>query len=264
MIQAIKRYADWLHLQWPAGKVERLPVVAADGSTNMQGVSIVGDLSGIPLKMAIDTGAKAIDQLQPHNDEAYDVAIIGGGVAGIAAAIAAQEKGLRFTVIEAADIFNTIANFPKGKPIFTYPSDMTPQGSLQVNGTNREELLAELREQAEAADIHHTQAYATHIERKDGQLSVELKDSDPIACHHVVVAIGRSGNFRRLNVPGEELDKVTNRLHDPAAYVGKKVLVVGGGDSAVEAAIAMAELNDGSEALVTLAYRGAELSRPKT
>ena len=177
MIESIKRYANWLHLQWPAGKIERLPVVGDLGKTSMPGVSIVGDLSGVPLlKMAIDTGVKAVSSLQAHQDpERYDVAILGGGVAGIAAAIACQEKGLRFTVIEAADLFNTIANFPKGKPIYTYPSEMKPEGNFQVSGSNREELLAELREQAEAAAISHTQDYATHIERRDGQLQVLLK-----------------------------------------------------------------------------------------
>ena len=88
---------------------------------------------------------------------------------------------------------------------------------------------------------------------------VVIPDGEDLLAHRVIVAIGRSGNFRKLNVPGEDLDKVMNRLHDPKDYADQDVLVVGGGDSALETAIAIAE----SGGRVTLSYRRAELSRPK-
>src|SRR5204863_6685103 len=103
-------------------------------------------------------------------------------------------------------------------------------------------------------------ARAEKITRKGGLLEVQLADKQPpILAKRVIVAIGRSGNFRKLNVPGEDSGKVFNRLHDPKEYAHKNVLVVGGGDSALETAIAIAECG-GS---VTLSYRKPEFSRPK-
>jgi ferredoxin len=102
-------------------------------------------------------------------------------------------------------------------------------------------------------------AYVEQVKRQGGTLTVTLAEGQPIKAHRVVVAIGRSGNYRKLDVPGEDLDKVYNRLHDPKDYAGKRVLVVGGGDTAMETAIALA----GSGAQVTLSYRKAEFSRPK-
>jgi thioredoxin reductase/ferredoxin len=262
----ITRYADWLHLRWPAGRVERLPVVGSDGGTRIPGVYVAGDLAGVPLlKFALDTGAKVAARCarelrgSPSPEGDIDVAIVGGGVGGMAAAVECAKQGLRFTVIESAQPFTTVANFPARKPIFTYPKSMRPEGALQVSATVKEDLLEELRRQASGFDIPIRAGTAERIERRDGRLTVVLKDGDPVIARRVVVALGRSGNFRRLGVPGEELGKVSNRLHDPNAHAGHDVLVVGGGDSALEAAIALAEAG----ARVTLSYRGAELGRPK-
>ena len=138
---------------------------------------------------------------------------------------------------------------------------MTPRGDLQVSADVKEKLVEELTGQIEGEDLPvRTGVSATHLERRsDGGYDVQLKDGEPIAARHVIVALGRSGNFRKLDVPGEDLPKVYNRLHDPAKYKDQKVLVVGGGDSAAEAAIALRQ--EGAE--VTLSYRSKELSRPK-
>ena len=102
-------------------------------------------------------------------------------------------------------------------------------------------------------------ARAECVQREGDVLRVVIPEGEDLLAHRVIVAIGRSGNFRKLNVPGEDLDKVMNRLHDPKDYADQDVLVVGGGDSALETAIAIAE----SGGRVTLSYRRAELSRPK-
>jgi thioredoxin reductase/ferredoxin len=261
------RYARWLHLQWPAGHVERLPVVAEDGSTGVPGVYVAGDLAGVPLlKFALDTGAKAAARCarelsgQPSPDpDAFDVVIIGAGVAGMAAAVECAKHGLRYQVLESTRSFSTVANFPAGKPIFTYPMAMRPAGALQVTADVKEALEEELRRQADGFGIQPLAATATRIARRGPLLEVALQEGRALRARRVIVAIGRSGNFRRLGVPGEELGKVSNRLHDPKAHTGHDVLVVGGGDSALEAAIALAEAG----ARVTLSYRGAEFSRPK-
>ncbi|TVR44660.1 MAG: 4Fe-4S binding protein [Planctomycetota bacterium] len=271
MITAIKNYYHWLHGKWPAGQPDKLPQANEDGSTNVPGLWVVGDLTGIPLlKFSLDTGAKAVRQIhgspEPKPAGGHDLVIIGGGVSGVAAAAEAAKLGLDYVILESADLFSTIANFPKGKPIYTYPKEMRPESELSVQGEVKEDLLEELRQQAKDRGITATKAKASHVQRHGDHLQVHLKAGEPLAARAVIVAIGRSGNYRRLEVSGEDLDKVSNRLHDPATYVGKHTLVVGGGDSACEAAVAIAEANakaGHSEALVTLSYRRGELSRAK-
>ncbi len=163
-------------------------------------------------------------------------------MSGISAALEAKKAGLKFEVFEAAEPFSTIVNFPKAKPIYTYPTDMTPAGEMQFHADVKEALLDELERQRKDAGIEVTTAARTAIESGGDGVTVHFTgdDAPPDAqARRVIVAIGRSGDFRRLGVPGEELDKVANRLHDPAEFAGKNVLVVGGGDSALEAAIAL-------------------------
>ena len=269
------KYYDWLHGQWPAGKVEKLPVVGEDGKTNRAGIRIVGDLSGVPLlKFSSETGAKAIraflsepslpKERQEKADDVYDVAIIGAGVSGISAAMEAQKAGLSYVLIETSESFSTVKNFPKGKPIFTYPTDMTPSGGIQYGDRSdvKESLLIEMQEQVEAANVQTTSGRVEKIEKEGGTFllkNANSRDGEAWKALRVVVGIGRSGNYRKLGVPGEKLDKVMNRLHDPKDYCQKKVLIVGGGDSAVEGAMAIAEC--GGE--VTLSYRKPDLTRPK-
>lgn len=262
----LRRYARWLHTGWPAGTVERLPEVHDDGTTSVPGVRVVGDLTGVPLlKLAADSGARAAQAIArelgpgPRDGDLVDVAIVGAGVAGVAAALEAKRLGLTFALFEAARPFSTIANFPRAKPIYAYPTDMTPAGALQVQATVKEALVEELEAQRRAAGVEPVRARIDRIERLRGELLVRHEGGDVTRARRVVVAIGRSGDFRRLGVPGEDLDKVTNRLHDPAAHVGQRALVVGGGDSALEAAIALARAG----ARVTLSYRQVELARPK-
>lgn len=267
----LTRYYRWLHGQWPAGHVEKLPVIADDGTTNVPGVYVVGDLRGVPLlKFSLDSGAKAvraiaedatfqkaIAEARGEESEAADIAIIGAGVAGMAAAVEARKRGLSTVVLEGSEPFSTIVNFPKGKPIYTYPKEMTPAGTLSVSADLKEPLVAELKEQTK--DIAVTGAFAERIVRKGKILEVEVRGGRPVIARRVIVAIGRSGNFRKLNVPGEDRDHVYNRLHDPMDFSGKSCLVVGGGDSALETAIALT--NAGAN--VTISYRRKEFSRPK-
>ena len=280
-MNVIARYARWLHTKWPSGLVEKLPVLRSDGRTAVPGLRVVGDLTGVPLlKLAVDSGAKAIAEIlaepdfasqrasasgrgaeSPGDARPLDVAIVGGGVAGIAAAIAARKAGLNFTVFEDARAFSTIANFPVGKPIYAYPGEFQPAGDLSINATVKEALLEELEEQRLAASIEPVALRIDRVERRSGILQVVPSDpAEPsVTALRVVVAIGRSGSFRSLGVPGEERGKVSNRLHDPKDFSGQSVLVVGGGDSALETAVALSSAG----AAVTLSYRKADFSRPK-
>jgi thioredoxin reductase/ferredoxin len=199
----------------------------------------------------------------PADPQFLDVAIVGGGVAGIAAAIEAKKAGLSFAVFEASEVFSTVANFPKGKPIYTYPTGMTPAGDLQFRTEvhPKEQLLADLEAKRKAAGIDVTFARIERISRQDEVFHLHHGDGGTVTrARRAIVAIGRSGNHRRLGVPGEEdPDRVFNRLYDPKEFVGQQVLVVGGGDSALETAIALASAG----AHVTLSYRKKEFARPK-
>ena len=268
MVGFVKRYTHWLHTRWPSGTVEKLPEMNEDGSTAVPGLYIVGDLTGIPLlKFSSDTGARAVRTIvndagfekRTQRDGVRDLAIIGGGVSGMAAALEAKKQGLDFALLESSERFSTVVNFPKGKPIYTYPTEMVPAGDLQFSDRAdvKERLIEEL--EARTAEVEPAIARAECVRREGDVLRVVVPDSEDLLAHRVIVAIGRSGNFRKLNVPGEDRDKVVNRLHDPKEYAGRDVLVVGGGDSAVEAAIAIAECGG----RVTLSYRRAEFSRPK-
>jgi thioredoxin reductase/polyferredoxin len=279
MSSLYSRFEQWLHTGWPAGTVEKLPDCDEHGRTNIPGVWIVGDLTGIPLlKFSSDSGARAVREIAAgpggtrsvvsqtsagegggNDNPTLDLAIVGAGVSGVSAAIEARKAGLNFVLYEAGEVFSTVVNFPKGKPIYTYPTEMKLEGGLQFTADVKEALVAEMEAQRRAAGIEVTAARIERLQRAGDAMVLHHADQTTTRARNVIVAIGRSGNFRKLGVPGEELDKVYNRLHDPKEFAGKNVLVVGGGDSAIETAIALGACG----AHVTLSYRKKEFARPK-
>ena len=266
MLRRIARYVHWLHGRWPAGTVERFPEVRAGGATRVPGVYVSGDLTGIPLlKFALDSGARVVERIasdlarRSRAPGLLDLVIVGGGVSGMAAAIEARRRGLSFRVVEAAQPFATLRDFPKAKPIYTYPLEMAPAGGLAVTAQVKEALVDELERQVAGAGIEVIRTRAERVGKSRDHLLVILEEGEPVRARNVLIAVGRNGNHRRLGVPGDDLDKVYHRLHDPADFCGKRVLVVGGGDTAVEATIALAAAG----ARVTLSYRKPELARPK-
>ncbi|GJM16160.1 MAG: pyridine nucleotide-disulfide oxidoreductase [Thermodesulfobacteriota bacterium] len=271
MFGLISQYTKWLHTQWPAGVVEKLPEVNSDYSTNIPGLYVVGDLTGIPLlKFSSDSGARAVESIRmdktflsqrakDKTSEILDLVIVGAGVSGMAAALEAKKDDLHFEILEATEPFSTIVNFPKGKPIYTYPTDMVPLGDLQFTQEIKEPLVEEIKTQTLGKGIVPKMARVEKIEKKGDYFEIIIPKEENLKARRVIVGIGRSGNFRKLGVPGEDKDKVFNRLHDPTDFEGKDVLVVGGGDSALETSIAIASAG-GS---VTHSYRKEDFSRPK-
>src|SRR5215203_100627 len=190
MAGLLARYTHWLHTQWPAGTVEKLPVSGGNGVTNLPGVRIVGDLTGIPLlKFSSFTGAQAVRAIlrEPEfrdgakgEPEIFDLVIIGGGVAGISAAIEAKKAGLQFAVLEATELFSTVVNFPKAKPIYTYPTEMKLEGGLQFTAQVKETLLEEMQAQRQQAGIEPQAARVERVEAQDGLLLLHLAEGAPV------------------------------------------------------------------------------------
>ncbi len=262
----ISRYFKWLQKGNPVGIVEKYPELNDKYETNIPGVYCVGDLTGIPLiKLAINSGVAVVSTIQSNLSTLkspkgeFDIVIIGAGPAGIAAGIEAQKQGLSFVILEAGETFTTIQNFPAGKPIYGNPDEIDFDSPLTFEDGTKESILEEFQKTAAQFNLPIKSNFsAKHIEGSSGKFTI-TSDSGSVNGKQVIIALGKSGNARSLGVPGESLEKVYTRLIDPAEHTGKNILVVGGGDSALEAAIALAE--NGNQ--VTLSYRKAELARPK-
>lgn len=267
----LTKYFNWLQKDVPVGEVEKYPEINENGETSVKGIFIIGDLTGIPLlKLAAESGKKIIEQFSSDSEfqkqrqlntdkNIYDVLIVGAGPAGISAGIEAMKNDYTFEILESAKKFNTIVNFPKGKPIIAAPDDYQQQSDLKINDGVKESLLDELNNQIKNIGLPIKEGVMVQkIEKEDNHFKIITSEGDYKALR-VILAIGKSGNARMLNVPGEELPKVYNRLIDPNDAKNEDVLVVGGGDSALETAIAVSHCAKS----VTISYRKPSFARPK-
>jgi len=263
-------YFDWLQKDNPTGTVDRLPELHDSYETNIPGMYCVGDLRGIPLiKLAAESGHELLGHLEAderfqqqrktRDEDRYDLVIVGAGPAGLSAALRAQKLGYRFVVLETARAFNTIKGFPAGKPIYVTPADPPMESELRFEDGTKETLLEQLNATISDHDLPiRVDETVKRVEADKRGFTVHASSGE-FKSLRVIVAIGRAGNPRRLKVPGEEKAKVYSRLIDPTHHNDEDVLVVGGGDSALEAAVALAKSGN----RVTLSYRREQLSRPK-
>ena len=271
MSNIFSRYFNWLQKDAPAGEVEKYPEIDANGESSEKGIFIIGDLTGIPLlKLAAESGKKIINYILSNSDfrklkesnndkEVLDLLIVGAGPGGIAAGIEASKNNLKYKIVESAQKFNTIVNFPKGKPIFAEPDDYKQESDLIINDGTKESLLDELEDQIKNIDLPiEENVMVENILKQGNHFEIQTKSGNYKALR-VILAIGKSGNSRMLKVPGENLPRVYNRLFDPCDATDHNVLIVGGGDTALETAIATAE----HAKSVTLSYRKPTFARPK-
>ncbi len=243
-----------------------IPDVGPDFQTNVPGIYIAGELGGMGLiRNAIEQGRQAIasiaaTRMQAHHGDALDVVIIGAGPAGFAASLAAMEHRLRFLTVEQDTLGGTVAHYPRGKLVMAGSARLPMVGRISLGETSKESLLAfwEKVQRDTGVPISFGER-AIAIEPRDGCLLVRTSARE-LQTRNLLLAIGRRGTPRQLGVPGEELSKVTYRLVDPEQYRDRRVLVVGGGDSALEAATAISTVA-GSE--VTLSYRAEAFTRAK-
>ena len=271
MANIVSKYFHWLQKDTPSGDVERYPQIDEKGETSVEGIYIAGDLTGVPLlKLAAESGKKVVDTIlkdesfnnkrkRKSNSEIYDLVIVGAGPAGISAGLQASKHNLNFKILESAQRFNTIINFPKAKPIYAEPEDYDQQADLTIHDGTKESLLDDLYKQVEGIELPVEEGVMVErVVRQNDHFEIVTRDKSYKA-DRILLATGKSGNARMLDVPGENLPKVFSRLFDPADAEGHDVLVVGGGDSALETAIAASDYANS----VTLSYRKSEFSRPK-
>jgi len=216
------------------------------------------------IRNAIEQGRQAVESIRVdihkgHN-HALDLLIIGAGPAGFSASLTAMERGLRFATIEQGTLGGTVAHYPRGKIVMTQPAILPGVGKMPFRETSKENLLVFWRQAEKDTGVrinYHERMESIAPMESGFQVRTSRNEYDT---HSILLAIGRRGTPRTLGVPGEDLPKVTYRLIDPDQYLDSRVLVVGGGDSALEAACAIAGV-EGSE--VTLSYRSAAFSRAK-
>jgi len=254
------------------GTAERgvdIPQVNPDFSTNIPGIYIAGELGGMGLiKNAISQGRQAmsgiagyIGKQQRKGPDLVDVCIIGAGPAGIAATLGAIEQKLSYVTIEQNKLGGTVANFPRGKLVMTAPAELPLVGKVHFKETSKEKLVSfwnEL-ERREKMQVHYNERLQKVERCAEDQLHV-VTDRGEYRTRALLLAIGRRGTPRKLGVPGEERSKVAYTFTDPRQYENCAVLIVGGGDSAIEAACSIAEE---CNADVSLSYRSQAFTRAK-
>lgn len=241
-----------------------LPHVQPSYETNIEGIYIAGELGGMGLiKNAVRQGRMAVqniaDSLDTSHDADYDLLIVGAGPSGISASLEAKREGLRFMTLEQDTLGGTVYTFPRAKVVMTSPMNLPLHGKVKLYETSKQELLDLWKKVLRNNQIDiHEQRKVTQINIEAKHFSVTTKDGQTMTTAKVLLAIGRRGSPRKLNVPGENLEKVAYRLLEPEHILGKNVLVVGGGDSAIESAMLLSEKNN-----VCLSYRGDKFKRLK-
>lgn len=242
-----------------------IPHVSPNFQTNVPGIFIAGELGGMGLvRNAIEQGRQAIESVRRLNGigqgRQYDVVIVGSGPAGIAASLAAMQHKLRFITVEQDSLGGTVAHFPRGKLVMTAPATLPLIGKVNFKEISKEKLLefwiGVVKKTGLKINFGERVELVTRV--GDGFQVKTTRATYPT--RSIVLAIGRRGTPRKLDVPGEDSPKVVYRLIDPEQYRGQHVLVVGGGDSALEAAASIAEE---AGTTVTLSYRSENFSRAK-
>jgi len=241
-----------------------LPHVNQNFETNIPGISIAGELGGMGLiRNAVEQGRQAVDHIARLLDRShkadYDLLIVGAGPAGISGSLAAKKHGLNFLTLEQDSLGGTVYNFPRKKIVMTSPMELPLHGRVKMQETSKTELLDLWQSVLTKEEIHVIeQAKVERIHPEGNYFRISASTGQEYTAKHVLLAIGRRGTPRKLSVPGEGTEKVAYRLLEPEQIHGEHILVVGGGDSAVEAALQLCEDNQ-----VVLSYRKETFSRIK-
>jgi thioredoxin reductase (NADPH) len=241
-----------------------LPHVNQNFETNVPGMFIAGELGGMGLiKNAVEQGRQAVENIvkafNKNHTASYDLIIVGAGPAGIAGCLTAKKHGLKFLLLDQDSLGGTVYTFPRKKIVMTSPMDLPLYGKVKLFETSKAELL----ELWNTVLVKNTISVRENtkvesIGSENGVFKLTTLKGEEFTTARILLAIGRRGTPRKLNVPGEMKEKVAYRLIEPEEISGKNIIVVGGGDSAVESALLLAEQNH-----VALSYRNEAFNRIK-
>lgn len=243
-----------------------IPLLSPSFESSVPGIFIAGELGGMGLiRNALMQGRQAVEAIHSRAGRRHgelDLVIVGAGPAGFAAALTATSLGMKFAVLEQESLGGCVFQYPRGKLVMTSPAELPLVGKVRFTNTSKEALLKFWQDTERKQNLRFN--YQERVEAIDawpgGGYRVRTAKAEYQAAN-VLLAIGRRGTPRKLGIPGEELPKVVYRLIDAEQYRGQRVLVVGGGDSALEAAASVAE---SGAAAVTLSYRGEAFGRAKS
>ena len=247
-----------------------MPYMTPEFETSIQNLFIVGELGGLALiKNAVNQGRACIDTLvarktaqsYPKSADIHDVLIVGAGPAGISASLRAIEQKLNYITLEQDEVGGTVAKYPRQKLVMTSPVEFPMYGKFKKTELSKENLLAFWDMVLNRADFNVRTGEKVEgiVKGEDGVFTVTTAHNRYLS-RAVILALGRTGTPRKLGVKGEEQGKVMYRLIEADHYVNKQILVVGGGDSAIEAAMGLA-CQSGNR--VTISYRQEQFSRIK-
>ncbi|MCL6098550.1 MAG: NAD(P)-binding domain-containing protein [Bacteroidetes bacterium] len=241
-----------------------LPHISPDFETSVKGIYIAGELGGMGLiKNAVEQGRQAVENITRklvHSIKPdYDLVIVGAGPAGISASLTSKQKNIKFLTLEQDTLGGTVYSFPRAKIVMTSPMYLPLYGKVKLVETSKTELLSLWHEVLNKNDIAVRESEkVVSINPCQDYFAIQTNQR-AITSSNVLLAIGRRGSPRKLGVPGENKEKVMYRLLEPELINNKDVLVVGGGDSAIESALLLADEKN----RVTLSYRGESFSRIK-
>src|SRR5271157_1818716 len=248
-----------------------MPRLTPEYETSLDNLFIVGELGGLALiKNAVNQGRDCIDTIASRLSangtaqavpDVFDVLIVGAGPAGISASLRAIENKLNYITLERDEIGGTVAKYPRQKLVMTSPVEFPMYGKFKKTELSKEALLAFWDTVLNRADFNvRTDEKVDDIKKgADGVFAVTTLNNQYRA-RAIVLALGRAGTPQKLGVKGEELPKVMYRLIEADHYMSKNILIVGGGDSAIEAAMGLANQSGNK---VTLSYRQERFSRIK-
>jgi thioredoxin reductase (NADPH) len=241
-----------------------LPHVDQNFETNVPGIFIAGELGGMGLiRNAVEQGKQATENIvkaiKKNHHASYDLIIIGAGPAGIAACLTAKKHGIKFLLLEQDTLGGTVFTFPRKKIVMTSPMDLPLYGKIKLFETSKAELLDLWQTVMKKNNIAvQENSKVDSVVSEDGIIKVATLKGEQFTTAAVLLAIGRRGTPRKLNIPGELKEKVAYRLLEPEEINGKDIIVVGGGDSAIETALLLADQNH-----VVLSYRNEVFNRIK-
>jgi len=259
-------------VMFPEGAVPpplKIPEIDENFQTAVPGQYLIGEVAGKPLvKNAANLGRSVVEHMLASGlrggamgggPNTFDVAIIGSGPGGLSAALTCIQKGLSYVVLEKEQmIASTISRYPKGKLVMAEPYDTVNLSLLPVFDSSKEQLIPIWEELLQRVGVKVHQGESVESVQRAGDGAFDVRSTvGAYRAQRVVMSIGTRGKPRTLQVPGENLPKVFSLLEDPDDWAGRSVLIVGGGDSAVEAALALAD----SGAKVMISYRGKGFNR---